>query len=193
MPWGNRGQPLVATLIPEALRHWKLKRLSVLPKFQPFQTLADRLVSEENGKTAGEKGSCLLSSRKLKQHVPFQPVLSRCIDSRLCLLIVYFILLSRLSCLQSLFPPAFKASCCFPPCQKRQLLNTETLLVRWHHDVSRQRLSELWSMSAHSHPYADQVSPKIRASLRKYFGRHGAGGMNAPCVLFANCEQGISF
>lgn len=48
----------MAPLIPGALRHWKLKFLSVLPKFQPFQTLADRLASEEKRKRAGEKGSC---------------------------------------------------------------------------------------------------------------------------------------
>lgn len=56
----------MATLVPGVLRHWKLKRESVLPEFHSFQTLADRLVSREWRKTAlGEKVSCLLSARKL--------------------------------------------------------------------------------------------------------------------------------
>lgn len=53
-------------------------------------------------------------------------------------------------------------------------------------------------MSAHSLPYGDQVSPKIRALLRKYFGTQEVGGMMGHSsslftVLFANCEQGMSF
>lgn len=118
-------QCLVVPLNPGALRHQKLKCLSVLPKCQPFQILADRLVSEENGKTAGEKGSCLLSPRRLKQHIPFQPVLARCIDCRPCFLIILFSSASCPACSHS-FPPAFKASCCFPPCRKRQFLNTSS-------------------------------------------------------------------